>query len=381
MNKSQKIIVGVIGIITILLAVLIIHLNLSQSNPTTAVSKSSSLLFDVPESETTDLNSVSKFEHYQKIIPEDIKNEENETNFGRNVQSENENIDSLLQILKESYGEYDEEFISTSEEPDFEELNQVDYELLDQNITSIVNPNQSTEDYDTSYNQNIELDNLLNSLNASQSKEEVEVEEIPPNQEKVEIDVVEVPNEYETTLDSLEQNSFYGKNNSSEFSSTTKERNKIEFIQAEFYRNTVVKQNDIIEIRLLEDVLVFENYIIPKGTVLYGIATISPRRLFVRLTTNIFKKRSITKSLLIHDFDGREGIYLKEQGLYKIPAEITQELTEIIKSQYSQPTFGGINNNVKLEEIALISGIDKIYKQINQLSVNVKGGYKLWIKI
>ena len=378
MNKSQKTIVGVVGVIAILFIGITMHLNLRQSNPTTTESKSSSLLFEVPESETTDLESVSKFDHYQRIIPEDLKKEENETNFGRNVQSKNENIDSLLQILKESYGEYDDEYTSTSEVSDFDELNQVDYELLDQNNTSIANPNQYTENYDSSYNQNIQLDNLLNSLKVTESKEE---DEISTNQEKAEIEVVEVSNEYETNLDSLIQNSFYGKNNSSEFSTTSKEYNKNEFIQAEFYRNTVVKQNDIIEIRLLENVIVFENFIIPKGTVLYGIATISPRRLFVRLTTNIYKKRSITKSLLVYDYDGREGVYLKEQKLYKIPAEITQELTEIIKSQYSQPSFGGINNNVELEEIALISSADKIYKQINQLSVNVKGGYKLWIKI
>ena len=378
MNKSQKTIVGVVGVIAILFIGITMHLNLRRSNPTTTESKSSSLLFEIPESETTDLESVSKFDHYQRIIPEDLKKEENETNFGRNVQSKNENIDSLLQILKESYEEYDDEYTSTSEVSDFDELNQVDYELLDQNNTSIANPNQYTENYDSNYNQNIQLDNLLNSLKITESKEE---DEISTNQEKVEIEVVEVSNEYETNLDSLIQNSFYGKNNSSEFSTTSKEYNKNEFIQAEFYRNTVVKQNDIIEIRLLENVIVFENFIIPKGTVLYGIATISPRRLFVRLTTNIYKKRSITKSLLVYDYDGREGVYLKEQKLYKIPAEITQELTEIIKSQYSQPSFGGINNNVKLEEIALISSADKIYKQINQLSVNVKGGYKLWIKI
>ena len=378
MNKSQKTIVGVVGVIAILFVGITIHLNFRQSNPTTTESKSSSLLFDVPKSEITDLESVSKFDHYQRIIPEDLKKEEDVTNFGRNVQSKNENIDSLLQILKESYGEYDDEYTSTSEVSDFDEQNQVDYELLDQNNTSIANPNQYTENYDSSYNQNIQLDDLLNSLKVTESKEE---DEISTNQEKIEIEVVEVSNEYETNLDSLIQNSFYGKNNSSEFSTTSKEYNKNEFIQAEFYRNTVVKQNDIIEIRLLENVIVFENFIIPKGTVLYGIATISPRRLFVRLTTNIYKKRSITKSLLVYDYDGREGVYLKEQKLYKIPAEITQELTEIIKSQYSQPSFGGINNNVELEEIALITSADKIYKQINQLSVNVKGGYKLWIKI
>ena len=378
MNKSQKTIVGVVGVIAILFVGITIHLNFRQSNPTTTESKSSSLLFDVPKSEITDLESVSKFDHYQRIIPEDLKKEEDVTNFGRNVQSKNENIDSLLQILKESYGEYDDEYTSTSEVSDFDEQNQVDYELLDQNNTSIANPNQYTENYDSSYNQNIQLDDLLNSLKVTESKEE---DEISTNQEKIEIEVVEVSNEYETNLDSLIQNSFYGKNNSSEFSTTSKEYNKNEFIQAEFYRNTVVKQNDIIEIRLLENVIVFENFIIPKGTVLYGIATISPRRLFVRLNTNIYKKRSITKSLLVYDYDGREGVYLKEQKLYKIPAEITQELTEIIKSQYSQPSFGGVNNNVELEEIALITSADKIYKQINQLSVNVKGGYKLWIKI
>ena len=378
MNKSQKTIVGVVGVIAILFVGITIHLNFRQSNPTTTESKSSSLLFDVPKSEITDLESVSKFDHYQRIIPEDLKKEEDVTNFGRNVQSKNENIDSLLQILKESYGEYDEEYTSTSEVSDFDEQNQVDYELLDQNNTSIANPNQYTENYDSSYNQNIQLDDLLNSLKVTESKEE---DEISTNQEKIEIEVVEVSNEYETNLDSLIQNSFYGKNNSSEFRTTSKEYNKNEFIQAEFYRNTAVKQNDIIEIRLLENVIVFENFIIPKGTVLYGIATISPRRLFVRLTTNIYKKRSITKSLLVYDYDGREGVYLKEQKLYKIPAEITQELTEIIKSQYSQPSFGGVNNNVELEEIALITSADKIYKQINQLSVNVKGGYKLWIKI
>ena len=297
-------------------------------------------------------------------------------NFGLVDNKENDNIDSLLQILRDSYGEYDDHFDLESEDVNFKESNLSSHE---QDYSSFTNPDQLNESYDSIYKSNEDLDNLLNSLKIISNNNEKE--EILENEKKVDSIVVEIPNEYETNLDSLQQNSFYGKNNPNEFSSNLHENNLKEFILAEFYRNTIIKQGDIVEIRLLEDVVVFKNFVIPKGTVLYGIASISPRRLFVQLTTNIYKKKSITKSLLIHDYDGREGVYLREQGLYKIPSEISQEITEIIKSQYAQPSFGGINNNVEIEKIALISGFDKIYRQINQLSVNVKGGYKLWIKI
>ena len=379
MNSSQKIIVSVVGCIGLFVIGLILYLNFMKPDKETKV-KSNELLFDVPESKSSDLTSLSKLEHYESIISEDLKKEEEKIDFGLVSNKENENIDSILQILRESYGDkHDIDFSSAQEDSNFNEFNQIDSEFDEQDHSSFIDQNQLNESYDSIYKQNEDLDVLLNSLKIISNNNEKE--EILKHEEKADSTVVQIPNEYETNLDSLQQNSFYGKNNPNEFSSNLKENSLKEFILAEFYRNTIIKQGDIVEIRLLEDVEVFENFTLSKGTVLYGIASISPRRLFVQLTTNIYKKRSITKSLLIHDYDGREGVYLKEQGLYKVPAEITQEITEIIKSQYYQPSFGGINNNVDIEKIAQVSAYDKIFRQINQLSVNVKGGYKLWIKI
>lgn len=401
MNKSKKITVVVVGSIGILLIATLIYLNLDLPIASKSEVKSNDLQFEIPVSESTNINDVSKFDYYQSLVPEDIKEDEIVLDFNDN---DKENIDSLLQVIENSYDNFDLKDEFDSEINDVESLN-----ALEQNTEGIIeqggynsnieedifnydpegdiynsnNTNQSSIDQTPihEYNQKEDLDNLLKSLNINSAEKSKVSKEPTINEEEKEIDIIEVPNEYKSNLDSLVLNSFYGKNNSDEFSFTEKNTRAKEFIQAEFYRNTVVRQGDIVEIRILEDLAIFENYFVPKGTVLYGVVAIAPRRLFVNLTNNIYKKNSVTKSLLIHDFDGREGIYLKEQGLYKIPAEITSELTEIIKSQYSQPSFGGVNNKVELDKIALISGIDKVYEQINRLTVKVNGGYKLWIKI
>jgi len=405
----------IVGFVGILLIATLIFLNLGLSDSNKSKVKSKDLKFDIPVSESTNINQISKFDHYQSLVPENIKDEEIVLNFNEN---DDENIDSLLKVIEKSYNNVNLKNDFDSQINDDENLNTIDKdteEALEQDVSNssieedIFNYNPQKDIFkhndkeDNSnninqlstdkmpiqdYNQIEDLDNLLKSLNIKSPESNKEIIEPTISEDNNEISeennenvAVEVPNEYKSNLDSLVSNSFYGKNNSDEFSYTENNTDEKEFIQAEFYRNTVVRQGDIVEIRLLEDLVIFENYFVPKGTILYGVVAISPRRLFVSLTNNIYKKNSVKKSLLIYDFDGREGIYLKEQGLYKIPADITNELTEIIKSQYSQPSFGGVNNKIEFDKIALISGIDKIYKQINQLTVKVNGGYKLWIKI
>ncbi|MDB9836034.1 conjugative transposon protein TraM [Flavobacteriaceae bacterium] len=381
MNKSKKIIVTLVGVLGALILSTIIFMNFYEPTKSLVI-KENDLNFSIPEEKSTDMEQISKFNHYQKMLRDEDKEVEKKITFEGEEEGtrDTENIDSLLLELKKSYGDYDTEIKQNPEEKVVEQVEEMKEELAE--IIKSSNPKYIDEAPQSVQNQDI--DKLLKSLNLNSNEDSFQnIDTISKSNDKVieSVSVIEIPDQYRTNLDSIKKNSFYSTNNVDAFNSNEKTIERKDFIQAEFYRNKTIRQGDVVEIRLLEDVFVFENFILPKGTVLYGIAAISPRRLFVRLTTNVFKNKSVTKSLLIHDFDGREGVYLKEQNLYKIPSEITKEITDIIKAQYSQSSFGGASENVDIKKVAQISGFDKIFKYINELTVRVDGGYKLWIKI
>lgn len=153
--------------------------------------------------------------------------------------------------------------------------------------------------------------------------------------------------------------------------------------KAEFYTTQVVENGGLITIHLLEDIIFEDGYLIPKSTILYGIAKFSPTRLFLKISPNILKNRKrLPSQIIVLDFDGIEGIFMKQNLLSSIPVETAEELTELVKENYkSSNSIVSNSGSIPLKESAIILGSEKILKYLNRSSLKVYGGYKIWLSL
>ena len=397
MNEKKKLIVGIVLIMCIVLISIFVYSTLSGETSKIPQTKVKTLDFKVPKSSTVNVQSLNKMEYYRSEVP--FIAEKKVKNFKEYMDSSDQ--DTIPNEFDPEGFEKEDNFFDQS---DFIELHKKvntpggeegtvfdsSEEYNETKHGEILSNNKGNEL--SIENEVLDIDDLISKINQgvkeaehSENKEPEKEGYIAPEDVVIESKtIIKTPDNYSSTIDSLTQNAFFGENKESKSNGKNEIDSSLplnQFIRAEFYRTITIKQNDIVEIRLLEEVEIYDNFILPVGTILYGISSIAPRRLFVRLTTNIYEKKSVQKSLVLFDFDGREGVYLKEQELYKFPAEITKELTEIIKSQYRQNNPFGSANEIELEKVAAISAIDKIYSQLNKVRIKINGGYKLWLKI
>ena len=156
-----------------------------------------------------------------------------------------------------------------------------------------------------------------------------------------------------------------------------------ELFKAEFYTTQVVENGSLISIHLLEDIIFEDGSLIPKSSVLYGIAQFSPTRLFLKISPNILNnKRRLPSKIIVFDFDGIEGIFIKPNLLSTIPAETVEEITELVKENYKNTNSIVPNStSVPIDQAAIILGSDKILNYLNRSSLKVFGGYKIWLSL
>lgn len=155
-----------------------------------------------------------------------------------------------------------------------------------------------------------------------------------------------------------------------------------ELYRAEFYNTQSIENNGLVVIHLLEDVFFEKNFFIPKYTVLYGIAKLSPRRMFLSISPNIIKnEKRLPRPIIVYDFDGLEGVFIKNNSISSIPIETAKELTELVKESYQNSSIITGNSPVPLGEASLIISSEKALRYINRLKVKISGGHKIWLSV
>lgn len=158
--------------------------------------------------------------------------------------------------------------------------------------------------------------------------------------------------------------------------------NEKELYKAEFYNTQLIENNGLVIIHLLEDVFFEKNYVIPKHTVLYGIAKLSPRRLFLNISPNIIKnEKRLPAPIIVYDFDGLEGVFMKNNSISSIPIETARELTELVQESYQNSNIITGNSSIPLKEASIILSSDKTLKYLNRLKVKISGGHKIWLSV
>ncbi len=155
-----------------------------------------------------------------------------------------------------------------------------------------------------------------------------------------------------------------------------------ELYKAEFYDTRFIENNGLVIIHLLEDVFFEKNFVIPKYTVLYGIAKLSPRRLYLNISPNIIKnEKRLPRPITVYDFDGLEGIFIENNAINSIPLETARELTELVKESYKNSNIITGNSAVPLKEASIILSSEKTLRYLNRLKVKISGGHKIWLSV
>ncbi|MCX2681928.1 conjugative transposon protein TraM [Galbibacter sp. EGI 63066] len=191
------------------------------------------------------------------------------------------------------------------------------------------------------------------------------------------------------TVTSISEKAFFGATKSGNaFVTAISDQNagqKDKLFKAEFLSNQLITNGGLVKIQLLEEIYIDEENTVPKNTVLFGIANAAPSRIFIKVSPNVNIQKGqvrFSSPIYVYDFDGLEGVYVKENLLAKIPAETAGDITELVKDSYKQANpLTGNTGAVPLKEASIIIGSEKILKYLDRMRVNMYGGYKIWLSV
>lgn len=138
-----------------------------------------------------------------------------------------------------------------------------------------------------------------------------------------------------------------------------------------------VMQGSTIKLRLLEDMKTETGVIIPKGTSIWGVVSISSERLLVNISSVLLGKDLIQIQRTVYDIDGQKGINL--------PPNVKAEIAKRAEAQSIQnaPTDeitsgGGIIEKSAGAVVNTAKGL--LSRKAEEIKVTVKSNYQIVLK-
>ncbi len=138
-----------------------------------------------------------------------------------------------------------------------------------------------------------------------------------------------------------------------------------------------VMQGSTIKLRLLEDMKTEAGVVIPKGTSIWGVVTISSERLLVNISSVLLGKDLVPIKRTVYDIDGQKGINL--------PPNVKAEIAKRAEAQSIQnaPTEeitsgGGILEKSAGAVVNTAKGL--LSRKAEEIKVTVKSNYQIVLK-
>ena len=170
------------------------------------------------------------------------------------------------------------------------------------------------------------------------------------------------------TVQPLKQNAFYSLDNDT---TTEKEQN---IIEAEIQQTQTLLSGSTIKLSSATDFYV-NGILIPKGNLLYGIASLNGERLNIAITSIHYQNNLLPVSLSVYDLDGLQGLY--------IPGSISRDAAKQSGSE-AVNNIGISTLDPSIAVQAAGAGIQAakslINKKVKQIKVTVKAGYQVLLK-
>lgn len=145
-------------------------------------------------------------------------------------------------------------------------------------------------------------------------------------------------------------------------------------ISAVVHENQTLVNGSTVKLRLASDVMV-NNITIPKGTFLFGVASLNGERLGIKIDNIRFGNSLFPVELSVYDLDGMDGIY--------IPGAITRDVAKQ-SADRSLQNIGMTSLDPSWEMQAAGAGIEAakglLSKKVKLVKVKVKAGYQLLLR-
>ena len=174
--------------------------------------------------------------------------------------------------------------------------------------------------------------------------------------------------ENKRTVQLRKQNAFY----SLDADITTEDKQNV--IKAEVQQTQTIVSGSTVKLISATDVYV-NGILIPKGTLLYGIASQNGERLNITITSIHYQNNLLPVSLSVYDLDGLEGIYIPGSLSRDAVKQSGSEAVNNIGITSLDPSLGAQAANA-----GIAAAKSLMNKKVKQVKLTIKAGYRVLLK-
>lgn len=174
--------------------------------------------------------------------------------------------------------------------------------------------------------------------------------------------------ENKRTVQLRKQNAFY----SLDADITTEDKQNV--IKAEVQQTQTIVSGSTVKLISATDVYV-NGILIPKGTLLYGIASQNGERLNITITSIHYQNNLLPVSLSVYDLDGLEGIYIPGSLSRDAVKQSGSEAVNNIGITSLDPSLGAQAANA-----GIAAAKSLMNKKVKQVKLTIKTGYRVLLK-
>jgi hypothetical protein len=143
--------------------------------------------------------------------------------------------------------------------------------------------------------------------------------------------------------------------------------NSDETITAVIHNDQEVKSGGRVTIRITKDVVI-GGMVIPRNTFVYGIASLSDERVFVKVNSLDVGGRRLSRSFILYDAsDDMEGLFIPGGLQQESARDVAGDVLSTIEPVVSVPILGGVS-------------VKTAKKKVDEPSVKLRSGHKIVIR-
>lgn len=360
MDKNQKILVAVVGVVLVSVLGFGMKMLFSSDVEENTDSLANTIHFETPKISENNIKTESKKELYDR---------ESEKNYT----SKYDTIANSLSFVGDEKKEPESELNLASDSED-SDSNDEDLQLLKDLQEALNNPAMQAENQPVNYN--YKPDNYgktqQNYYQQNPYQGQTQTTVIKKEEEEVKKPKPKIPKK---------GSFFFGA------ASSAKKKKALgtDLIPAETIDQGLYQNGATIAIRTKKPIhIASRGKTIPKGAVLYGVVSMGGQRLSIAV--NKYKRDNTLYSvnLQVYDYDGLEGIHLNSRTAFGIPARVSEDVYEAAIETYRNPPngFGAQQQREPLGRVAALSTAKEISKELfKRRRVFVPRKYHLWLTL
>lgn len=248
-------------------------------------------------------------------------------------------LQAMMQKMKED----------KSEDPEVAQLNS----MLDK-IIAIQNPDQKAD--------NNEKVTTTKSLSVKTKKQKASVSLLKPDAPKISLK--------DTIIETTATNGFYS---DAKFGSENDSIND-NAIEAVIPETQIVVAGATVKLTLSSDVII-NDIMLPSGTLVYGIASLSNERLKIAISSIRFQNSILPVSLDVYDIDGQQGIYVPGSINRTVAKESANNAMSGIGTTTVDPSIGAQAASAGIEVAKTLFS-----KKVKLIKLTITAGYKVLLR-